>query len=267
MDVLSETWKSSEKSSESVVSHILTVRKKLEEMRKLARFNLEKAQEKQKAWYDQNARDREFAPNDQVLLLLPSSTSKLTAAWQGPYRVVKKIGKVNYLIEQQNRRKKKHVYHVNLLKKYEPARAMCCLAEEVIEEEIPDWRGDTLAQPVMGSHLNETQRAELASILDEFSSSLKSKPGQTRAAEHRIELNSPRPIRLPPYRIPHAYREAVDKELQEMEENGIIEPSKSEWAAPIVVAKKNDGSIHWCVDYYRKLNAVTPVDPTLCQER
>ncbi len=49
------------------------------------------------------------------------------------------------------------------------------------------------------------------------------------------------------------------KELDEMERNGVIEPSQSEWFAPIAVVKKKDGNIRLCVDY-RWLNAITPVD-------
>lgn len=49
------------------------------------------------------------------------------------------------------------------------------------------------------------------------------------------------------------------KELKEMEESGVIEPSHSKWASPIVVAKKKDGSLRLCVDF-RKLNAETPLD-------
>ena len=30
-------------------------------------------------------------------------------------------------------------------------------------------------------------------------------------------------VRLPPYRLPHAYRELLRKELDEMQQNGIIE--------------------------------------------
>ena len=61
-------------------------------------------------------------------------------------------------------------------------------------------------------------------------------------------------VRLPPYRLPHAYRVSVQKELKEMLELGIIEPTSSEWASPMVVIKKNDGSLRICVDY-RRLNS------------
>ena len=54
-------------------------------MKELVQHNLAQAQERQKNWYDRNARVREFLPGDQVLVLLPTATSKLLAQWQGPY--------------------------------------------------------------------------------------------------------------------------------------------------------------------------------------
>ena len=64
---------------------------------------------------------------------------------------------------------------------------------------------------------------------------------------------------MQPYRLPHAYRDTVRKDLQDMEESGIIEPSTSEWAAPIVLVKKKDGTLRFCVDY-RKLNSRSQSD-------
>ena len=44
-----------------------------------------------------------------------------------------------------------------------------------------------------------------------------------------------------------------------MMDNDIIQPSKSGWASPIVLAGKKDGSVQFCVDYC-KLNKVTRKD-------
>src|SRR5580765_2349779 len=54
-------------------------------------------------------------------------------------------------------------------------------------------------------------------------------------------------------------REEVDKILEDMSSQGVIEESQSPWVSPAVMVKKKDGSIRFCVDY-RKLNEVTIKD-------
>ena len=44
-------------------------------------------------------------------------------------------------------------------------------------------------------------------------------PVRTRLMQHRIKTGDARPVRMPQYCLPHAYRELVDKELQEMGED------------------------------------------------
>ncbi len=51
----------------------------------------------------------------------------------------------------------------------------------------------------------------------------------------------------------------VQSELEAMLEMGVIEESHSDWASPIVLVPKTDGSVRFCVDY-RKVNAVSKFD-------
>lgn len=61
--------------------------------------------------------------------------------------------------------------------------------------------------------------------------------------------------------MPYALREAVDKKLIEMEQQGVISPVlHSEWAAPLVCIPKRDRSVRICGDYNATINQWLDVD-------
>ena len=49
------------------------------------------------------------------------------------------------------------------------------------------------------------------------------------------------------------------KMVEDMFERGVIRPSQSPWASPVVLVEKKDKSLRFCVDYCR-LNSVTKMD-------
>ena len=97
----------------------------------------------QKLWYDQKAREREFKTGEEVLVLLPTTSSKLLAQWQWPYCVLHRVGEVNYEVHVPDKRKRKTIFHVNMLKRWHQPEVTCMWAAEVDsgeEEDVPSWR-------------------------------------------------------------------------------------------------------------------------------
>ncbi|CAN8066841.1 unnamed protein product [Agarophyton chilense] len=84
-----------------------------------------------------------------------------------------------------------------------------------------------------------------------------------RATTHRIDLqNDARPQFQHPYRTGLKGRKIVADEMEMMRKAQVIEPvppNQSEWASPLFLVAKKDGSIRFFVDY-RKLNVVTKRD-------
>lgn len=63
------------------------------------------------------------------------------------------------------------------------------------------------------------------------------------------------PVFCRPYSLPFPLKESVDKELERLQEEGVLIPVEhSLWATPIVVAPKGDGKIRICMDCKVSIN-------------
>ena len=83
--------------------------------------------------------------------------------------------------------------------------------------------------------------------------------GCTSLVQHSIDTGDQLPVKQQPYRTPVVYREKIEKMVNDMQEQGVVKPSNSPWASPIVLVPKKDGSLRFCVDF-RRLNAITRKD-------
>ena len=94
--------------------------------------------------------------------------------------------------------------------------------------------------------------------------------GHTNATKHKIVLKDPD---TPPFkerfcRIPPPQLDEVRELLKLMLDAGVIRPSNSPWCNAVVLVRKKDGSLRFCIDF-RKLNSLTVKDshplPCICE--
>ena len=76
--------------------------------------------------------------------------------------------------------------------------------------------------------------------------------------EHTIKTKGP-PVRLPCYQQNSTVWWEEAKQVQQMQESGVICPSNSPLASRVVMVRKKDVKLRFCVDF-RQLNAATVND-------
>ena len=277
LSVLKEQWEEPEDCQSSVLSYLIETRERLKTLSELAHENEIKAKHIQKRYYDKKARVRDIEVGSKVLVLLPTSENKLLAQWKGPYVVTDKVGSVDYKVKVRGREK---VYHVNMLKTWyerpdemkNEVEYLACL--DVVEDKVEDEYLDidfkatpqlvgkeTVKDVKISDELTNKQHDQVSSLIREFSDIFTDVPKRTDLVQHKVKLTTDKPIYRKPYPIPFALREKVQQEIDDMLKLGIIEPSDSPYAAPVVLVKKKDSTIRFCCDY-REINKFTEFDPS-----
>ena len=108
----------------------------------------------------------------------------------------------------------------------------------------------------------EQQKGRVKSVIQKYSFLFAMKNldlGRRDLVKHHIELKNYTPIKDRYRRIPPHQYEEVRKHLKEMLDIRAIRCSNSPWASPVVLVRKKDGSLRFCIDL-RKLNAQTVKD-------
>lgn len=196
----------------------------------------EKAKEGMTKYYDQGARLVSYQEGDLVLVLRPSAGNKLQARWKGPYMITKKLSTTTYRIQKSKEARQAFTYHVNMLQRYHSPNAVCLMTEQEIpgdEADIPCWKEEgTVTRPTINPDLTPEQRGQMEELIGRYEKVWSTVPGCTTLTEMHIETGDAKPVSTPAYTIPHARREAAANEVRMMLDAGIIEATKSPWAAP-----------------------------------
>ena len=85
------------------------------------------------------------------------------------------------------------------------------------------------------------------------------KIGCTDATKHVIELMKEEPFKERFHCIAPPLVDEVCQHIQEMLDGSAIRPSQSPWCNAVVLVRKKDGSLRFCIDF-RRLNARTKED-------
>lgn len=181
--------------------------------------------------------------------------------------VAERKNEVDYLVDLGT---KKRLFHINLLKRYEDrdivfhgrTSATCTVkAEEGKESENEDIPFVPLAKTQnyndveICQEVTPEQVESLSGLVATFKDIFSNQPGRTDLEVCHLELTTQAPIQVKQYPIPFAVQKAVDKEIDDMLQQGIIEKSVSQYSSPIVVVKKPDNTIRLCVDF-RQVNKI-----------
>ncbi|XP_076035738.1 uncharacterized protein LOC143021857 [Oratosquilla oratoria] len=270
-----------------LVLYVAKFRKNSKDAVRLAHAHLKSAQIKMKQQFDKThqVEPREFWVGEKVLAFLPLQTHPFQATCEGPFQIVDRVAEANYVIYTPDRRKKKRLFHVNLLNPYQirvnkeeeeagvelpvPACVVVHACDNDQENSFSELQIDLytkvnnsfiLSDPSAKlCHLSNDQAGDISFLLADYNDIFSDHPHPCSAVEHDIETNGARPIRQRPYCLNVFKKEYIREEVQRLQEVGIVEPSNCSWSFSVVLVPKPDGSMRLCVDY-RKVNAVTEPD-------
>ena len=147
------------------------------------------------------------------------------------------------------------------------------IVEEVVPVDSNEFDENKIEETKLSEHLqylldkvspkvNSEQKLKIKYLLIEYQDIFigpDGNLGHTDLVQHEIDTGNAKPVKQPPRRVPIAQREIIEKELDKMLTQNIIQPSESPWSSRCLLFKKSDSTYRFCVDY-RKVNELTRKD-------
>ncbi|XP_076039591.1 uncharacterized protein LOC143024613 isoform X1 [Oratosquilla oratoria] len=296
LTVLRDLWENRTLHEEerSSFQYVIELQDKLAECSQMAAQQADISSSRYKAYFDLKSQNRQFKPGDEVLVLLPSDTSKLLVTWNGPYNVLERRGEANYVIETPRGHR---LYHANILKRYHrraqvqqlelmdeisaieelsaPGKEKVSIVDEGDPCDLlsqlpltPDGMilSPSTDKPEVGQ-LAPDQLVQLQILMGEYKDVFSDEPGCTSTITHDIQLTTTDRVQAKVYPVPIHLRPVFEKEVETLFRQGIIQRSSSPHSSPVVMVRKTDGSYRMAIDY-RQLNSVTVfhAEPTCSME-
>lgn len=122
---------------------------------------------------------------------------------------------------------------------------------------------------VNGQKSVHSDKQRIDEVLDKHKVVFNKDLGQIKGVRASIHVDTEvKPIFFKPRPLPYAMKSKVEKELERLERENVIEPVKySDWAAPVVPVLKQNGELRLCGDYKVTVNRVSRIEqypiPTL----
>jgi len=271
LSVLKESWIGERELPFSIgkkpEEYLQTLKENLELAKLYADYYSEIEQKRYADHYNMRSTDRKYQIGDKVIVLAPDFVgAKLYSRWQGPGTIIEVKSPYSYLVEINGKRR--HI-HANKMRKYneriEQAVVNNCSVifekdEEfgsvavipnipLTNEPLPSSKID----PDKVRHLSSSEKQQLLAILDQYPEVFSEKPGFCPLIEHEIKVTSDfKPKRLRAYKVPELLKPEVERQIKEMLELGIIVPSNSEMASPVVCVLKGpqgQNGVRLAIDY------------------
>ncbi|XP_072016508.1 uncharacterized protein [Amphiura filiformis] len=117
------------------------------------------------------------------------------------------------------------------------------LPADTAQRELPEHLTELYQRSA--TELNKEEQIEVQELLWQYPDIFSKGDddlGRTSLVKHSIDTKGAHPIRQPLRRLPLGQREEVEKQVADLLQRGLIEPSDSPWSSPVVLVKKKDGA-------------------------